>query len=160
MQRRITQKGLLHICGLPTGFREWLIAFETPKKLKLRTRHLVFRSIWYRIRQHVSPLLASWRQRKPPESIALQWIRAVHLLHDSSISDTDDRRFRFYFVVMYYFHPRRLAKSSIAKQNASHCVNAVCNGSSLRTPAIVFSAVILEVKFTRLAGSKPLFKNE
>ena len=47
----------------------------------------MFRSIWYRIRQHVSPLLASWRQGKPPESIAVQWIRAIHLLHDSSRSD-------------------------------------------------------------------------
>ena len=47
----------------------------------------MLRSIWYRIRQHVSPLLASWRQRKPPESIAVQWIRAIHLLHDSSRSD-------------------------------------------------------------------------
>ena len=32
--------------------------------------------------------------------------------------------------------------------------------SSLRTPAIVFSDAILEVKFTRFAGSKPLFKKE
>ena len=36
------------------------------------------------------------------------------------------------FVIMYYFHPFRLAKSSIAKQNLSHCVNAVCNGSPSR----------------------------
>ena len=76
--------------------------------------------------------MASWRQRKPPESIAVQWIRAIHLLHDSSISDTGDRRFRFYFVVMYYFHPRRLAKSSIAKQNTSHRANVICDGSPSR----------------------------
>ena len=36
------------------------------------------------------------------------------------------------FVIMYYFHPFRLAKSSIAKQNLSHRVNAVCNGSPSR----------------------------
>lgn len=36
------------------------------------------------------------------------------------------------FVIMYYFHPFRFAKSSIAKQNLSHCVNAVCSGSPSR----------------------------
>ena len=35
-------------------------------------------------------------------------------------------------VTMYYSHPCRLAKSSIAKQKVSHCVNAVCNGSPSR----------------------------
>ena len=46
------------------------------------------------IRQHVSPLLASWRQRKPPGSIAAQWIRAIRF-HDSSLSDTYGHRSRF-----------------------------------------------------------------
>ena len=32
------------------------------------------------------------------------------------------------FVVMYYYHPRRLAKSNIEKQYFSHRVNDVCNG--------------------------------
>ena len=35
-------------------------------------------------------------------------------------------------VTMYYSHPSRLAKSLMAKQNLSHCVNAVCNGSPSR----------------------------
>ena len=36
------------------------------------------------------------------------------------------------FVVMYYYHPRLLAKSNIEKQNTSHRVNDVCNGSPSR----------------------------
>ena len=40
------------------------------------------------------------------------------------------------FVTMYYFHPFRLAKSSIAKQNVSHRVNAVCNGSPSRIRSV------------------------
>lgn len=40
---------------------------------------------------HDIPLLT---QRGRPESIAMQWVRAVRL-HDSFLSDTDDRRFRF-----------------------------------------------------------------
>ena len=35
-------------------------------------------------------------------------------------------------VVMYYYHPRRLARSNIEKQNFSHRVNDVCNGSPSR----------------------------
>ena len=38
----------------------------------------------------------------------------------------------FIFVVMYNYHPRRLAKSNIEKQNFSHRVNDVCNGSPSR----------------------------
>jgi hypothetical protein len=30
---------------------------------------------------------------------------------------------------MYYSHPRRLARSSIAKQNLSHRANVICDGS-------------------------------
>ena len=37
-----------------------------------------------------------------------------------------------HFVTMYYFHPFRFARSSIAKQNLSHRVNDVCNGSPSR----------------------------
>ena len=40
------------------------------------------------------------------------------------------------FVIMYYSHPFRLAKSSIAKQNLSHRVNAVCNGSPSRIRSV------------------------
>lgn len=36
----------------------------------------------------------------------------------------------------------------------------ICMYSSLRTPAMVLSTAILEVRFTRFAGSKPLFKKE
>ena len=37
-----------------------------------------------------------------------------------------------HFVTMYYFHPFRLAKSSIAAQNLSHGANVICNGSPSR----------------------------
>lgn len=37
-----------------------------------------------------------------------------------------------FFVTMYYFHPWRLAKSSIAKQNSSHRVNVINEGSPSR----------------------------
>ncbi len=33
---------------------------------------------------------------------------------------------------MYYYHPCRLAKSPIAKQNLSHRANVVCDGSPSR----------------------------
>ena len=36
------------------------------------------------------------------------------------------------FVVMYYYHPRLLAKSNIEKQYFSHRVNDVSNGSPSR----------------------------
>ena len=54
--------------------------------------------------------------------------RFVSLIHPSRIPTVTIS----VFVVMYYFHPFRLAKSSIAKQNLSHRVNAVCNGSPSR----------------------------
>ena len=38
--------------------------------------------------------------------------------------------------IMYYSHPFRLAKSSIAKQNVSHGVNDVCNGSPSRIRSV------------------------
>ena len=37
-----------------------------------------------------------------------------------------------HFVTMYYFHPFRLAKSSIAAQNLSHGANVICDGSPSR----------------------------
>lgn len=37
-----------------------------------------------------------------------------------------------FFVTMYNYHPRLLAKSNIEKQNFSHRVNDVCNGSPSR----------------------------
>ena len=54
--------------------------------------------------------------------------RFVSMIHPSRIPTVTIS----VFVVMYYFHPFRLAKSSIAKQNLSHRVNAVCNGSPSR----------------------------
>ena len=41
------------------------------------------------------------------------------------------------FVVMYYYHPRRLAKSNIEKQYFSHRVNDVCNGSPSRIRSVL-----------------------
>ena len=91
---------------------------------KLQTRHLASRSIWCRIRQHVLPLLT---QRGRPESIAMQWVRAVlYMIHSSRMPTVAVS------VVMYYYHPRLLAKSNIEKQNTSHRVNDVCNGSPSR----------------------------
>ena len=91
---------------------------------KLQIRHLASRSIWYRIRQRVLPLLT---QRGRPESIAMQWVRAVlYMIHSSQIPTVAVS------VVMYYYHPRRLAKSNIEKQYFSHRVNDVCNGSPSR----------------------------
>jgi hypothetical protein len=37
-----------------------------------------------------------------------------------------------FVVTMYNYHPRLLAKSNIEKQNTSHRVNDVCNGSPSR----------------------------
>ena len=78
----------------------WLIAFEPLEKIKLRVWHLVFRSIWYSIRRYVLPLLTSWKPKKSPGSIALQWIRAVRF-HDSSLSDTYDHCSRFRHYVLF-----------------------------------------------------------
>ena len=111
---------------------------------KLQTRHLASRSIWYRIRQHVLPLLA---QIEPPESIAMQWIRAVlYMIHSSRIPTVA------VFVVMYYYHPRLLAKSNIEKQYFSHSVNDVCNGSPSRMRRVLlisFGMTILPRSSTR-----------
>ena len=51
------------------------------------------------IRRYVLPLLTSWKQKKSPGSIALQWIRAVRF-HDSSLSDTYGHRSRFRHYVL------------------------------------------------------------
>ena len=111
---------------------------------KLQTRHLASRSIWYRIRQHVLPLLA---QIEPPESIAMQWIRAVlYMIHSYRIPTVA------VFVVMYYYHPRLLAKSNIEKQYFSHSVNDVCNGSPSRMRRVLlisFGMTILPRSSTR-----------
>ena len=52
------------------------------------------------IRRYVLPLLTSWRQKKSPGSVALQWIRAVHL-HDSPPSDTYDHCSCFRHYVLF-----------------------------------------------------------
>ena len=51
---------------------------------------------------------------------------SVYMIHSSQIPTVA------VFVVMYYYHPRRLAKSNIEKQYFSHRVNDVCNGSPSR----------------------------
>ena len=51
------------------------------------------------IRRYVLPLLTSWKQKKTPGSIALQWIRAVRF-HASSLSDTYGHRSRFRHYVL------------------------------------------------------------
>ena len=111
---------------------------------KLQTRHLASRSIWYRIRQHVLPLLA---QIEPPESIAMQWVRAVlYMIHSSRMPTVAVS------VVMYYYHPRLLAKSNIEKQYFSHRVNDVCNGSPSRMRRVLlisFGMTILPRSSTR-----------
>lgn len=56
------------------------------------------------------------------------------------------------FVVMYYYHPRLLAKSNIEKQNTSHRVNDVCNGSPSRMRRVLlisFGMTILPRSSTR-----------
>ena len=53
---------------------------------------------------------------------------------------------------MYPYHPRRLAKSNIEKQNLSHCVNDVCNGSPSRIRRVLlisFGMTILPRSSTR-----------
>ena len=55
-------------------------------------------------------------------------------------------------VTMYNYHPRRLAKSNIEKQNLSHCVNDVCNGSPSRMRRVLlisFGMTILPRSSTR-----------
>ena len=45
----------------------------------------------------------------------------------------------FFVVTMYNYHPRLLAKSNIEKQNTSHRVNDVCNGSFLGTATVMMT---------------------
>ena len=43
----------------------------------------------------------------------------------------------YHFVTMYYSHPRRLARSPIAKQNLSHRANVICDGSPSRILSVL-----------------------
>lgn len=78
----------------------------------------------------------------------------------------DDHRAAFYFLFpfriptvspllvapMYPYHPRRLAKSNIEKQNTSHRVNDVSNGSPSRMRRVLlisFGMTILPRSSTR-----------
>ena len=57
-----------------------------------------------------------------------------------------------FVVTMYNYHPRRLAKSNIEKQNFSHRVNDVCNGSPSRMRRVLlisFGMTILPRSSTR-----------
>ena len=51
----------------------------------------------------------------------------VHLLTDTPAASRTP-------VHMYHSHPRLFPNPSIANQNLSHCVNAVCNGSCIQPP--------------------------
>lgn len=66
---------------------------------------------------------------KLPESIATQWIRAVHL-HDSPLPNPHALALILRHYVQSSLH--LFDRSSIAKQNRSHRVNVVCNGSPLQ----------------------------
>ncbi len=66
----------------------------------LAAGHIMSFQIHPSIRRYVLPLLTSWRQKKPPESVALQWIQAVRF-HDSSLSDTYGHRSRFRHYVLF-----------------------------------------------------------
>ena len=65
----------------------------------LAAGHIMSFQIHPSIRRYVLPLLTSWKQKKSPGSIALQWIRAVRF-HDSSLSDTYGLRSRFRHYVL------------------------------------------------------------
>ena len=57
-----------------------------------------------------------------------------------------------FVVTMYNYHPRLLAKSNIEKQNFSHRVNDVCNGSPSRIRRVLlisFGMTILPRSSTR-----------
>lgn len=57
-----------------------------------------------------------------------------------------------FVVPMYPYHPRLLAKSNIEKQNTSHRVNDVCNGSPSRIRRVLrisFGMTILPRSSTR-----------
>ena len=56
-------------------------------------------------------------------------------------------------ITMYNYHPRLLAKSNIEKQNTSHRVNDVCNGSPSRMRSVLLISLgmtILPKSSTRL----------
>ena len=65
----------------------------------LAAGHIMSFQIHPSIRRYVLPLLTSWKQKKSPGSIALQWIRAVRF-HASSLSDTYGHRSRFRHYVL------------------------------------------------------------
>ena len=65
----------------------------------LAAGHIMSFQIHPSIRRYVLPLLTSWKQKKPPGSIAAQWIQAVRS-HDSSLSDTYGHRSRFRHYVL------------------------------------------------------------
>ena len=71
---------------------------------------------------------------------------SVYMIHSSRIPTVAVS------VVMYYYHPRLLAKSNIEKQYFSHRVNDVCNGSPSRIRRVLlisFGMTILPRSSTR-----------
>ena len=77
-------------------------------------------------KQHI-PFLTLLAQRKSRKSVVYQRVCAIctFALTHSRIPTAKT----YHFVTMYYSHPRRLAKSPIAKQNLSHRANVICDGS-------------------------------
>ena len=80
-------------------------------------------------KQHI-PFLTLLTQRKSRKSVVYQRVCAIctFALTHSRIPTAKT----YHFVTMYYSHPRRLARSSIAKQNLSHRANVICDGSPSR----------------------------
>lgn len=77
-------------------------------------------------KQHI-PFLTLLAQRKSRKSVVYQRVCAIctFALTHSRIPTAKT----YHFVTMYYSHPRRLARSPIAKQNLSHRANVICDGS-------------------------------
>lgn len=80
-------------------------------------------------KQHI-PFLTLLAQRKSRKSVVYQWVCAICTFALTLFRIPTAKT--YHFVTMYYSHPRRLAKSPIAKQNLSHHANVICNGSPSR----------------------------
>ena len=101
-------------------------------------------------KQHI-PFLTLLAQRKSRKSVVYQRVCAI-CTFPLTLSRIPAAK-TYHFVTMYYFHPFRLAKSSIATQNRSHHVNDVCNGSPSRMRRVLrisLGMTILPKSSTRL----------
>lgn len=97
-------------------------------------------------KQHI-PFLTLLAQRKSRKSVVYQRVCAIctFALTLSRIPTAKT----YHFVTMYYFHPFRLAKSSIAAQNLSHGANVICDGS----PSLILSVRLISLGMTTLPSS-------